>query len=45
MREIGFENAILGICFGNLLWELAFGSNFGEHLVVREEERVSDWYS
>jgi hypothetical protein len=33
MRKIGFDNVILGIRF----WELAFGSNFGEHWVVREE--------
>jgi hypothetical protein len=32
MREIGFDNISI-----TQLWELIFGSNFGEHLVVREE--------
>jgi hypothetical protein len=26
------------------LCEAAFGTNFGEHLIVRKESRASDWY-
>ena len=32
MREIGFDNISI-----MQFWELIFGSNFGEYLVVREE--------
>jgi len=48
MRGAAFDNTFWKqpseCSFGKSLWEAAFGSNFGEHLVVREESRASDWY-
>ena len=37
-----FREQLLGGSFGQLLWEVDFGSNFGKHLVRHEELRTFD---
>ena len=38
-----FGNSFRGVT-GKPFWELVFGSNCGEYLVLCEELRIADWY-